>query len=304
MYYNNDTTIEVTAYKGTLSNLFEQIKAHTFDILDLNVHEVILNYTHHLKQTNTTPDLDKASSFIYMASLLILQKGRALFPNTRDQEDDEEEDMVPSSPLNPQELKAHRSQLQKLAEKLKHRATLKRDVWGVPPTNQNSFMHSKQHKENMDSQKTCPQRIENMPILLLVKHYHFALAKAKKRKTRSVHQVMAPALPSLSQCLDAIHPYLKTGQSVTMNTLLRILTPPPPPPPPQATKDGVPATTTLSQQNQVLYKKLLVFLSLLELCRLSFVRLSQTKAFSDIDISVKKEMSLENKMKLLENSFS
>ena len=298
MHTTVDIRICQKAYNGTLNQLFEQIKTKEVDILDINLFEVISGYHNHLKQGNSSPDLDKMSAFITMAGVLIVQKAKALFPDDGETEDEDEELNPP--PLNPKARAERRNQLQKLSEKLYQKDILKRDVWGVPKTDCKETLYSKHPGEGTDFQKedfkfSSPhQEIEKLPVLHLLQHYYLTLNKAKKRTSKTLRPALAPALPGLSECIGAINPHLKTGQSVKMSRLLQIIDPP------QTSKEGNGTTWALSQ-NHALTRRLLVFLSLLELCRLSLVHLSQTQVFSDIDISVRKELSLENKIKLIES---
>ncbi len=283
--------VQIKEFTGPLDLLLQLIRREEMDILDIDIHKITHQYLTFI-ETQTLPDLDSAGDFIKMAATLIYIKSKSLLPNDVSTNlcEEEEEDMQtdPKQELVKNLLRVQK--LQKIAKHLYQHPLLGRDVWsrqsilslsnnlknkksnskndslGIPtvlkmPTiNLNSQSSDSQSSDSQSSDNLSP----NTPFstLNLLKVYQ----KTQISKQSSIVSITQP-IPSVSDSIRAIRSLLTAGSQWKMSQLI----------------DG-------TERKNVFSQTLVVFLSLLELSRLGIVSLRQDSHFSDIIISVIKDI--------------
>lgn len=81
-------------FEGPADLLLQLIEKHKIDIFDIPIAELLGQYMQVLDEMKTVHDLDYMSSFLVMASQLILIKSRMLLPREQEDEEDPREPLV------------------------------------------------------------------------------------------------------------------------------------------------------------------------------------------------------------------
>jgi len=130
-------------------------------------------------------------------------------------------------------------------------------------------------KDTIDKGLLLHKVILSSKVLIRLLRAYYRIQTRKSQKTQLQ---LEEALPTLSDCISALRSYLIVGASFTMSSLYK----------------KVPQKKEMSI--------LMIFLSFLELSRLSILTLHQSRDFSDIMVSVKsslQEIHLESKIQEL-----
>ena len=252
--------IKIEKFTGPLDLLLDLIRREEMDILEIDIHKITeqnLNFLN--QQKENLLDLDSAGEFIKMAALLMYIKSKSLFPSL---EVETEEELEENAKALQQQLLKSLLKLQaakKACLELKQRALLNKDVWGGGFTLEKAL-------GDLKNDPISKSTIKQEPILKLMRAHNRVFQKKGKNVIPSVIGPSAP-LPFLSDCIRSLHSYFVVGHVLKMSSLIS------------------------AQKGSTLARTLVTFLSLLELSRLGIVSLDQEKEFSDIAISVKKQLN-------------
>ena len=94
-----DYNIKINEFEGPLDLLLHLIKESNIDIYDISIEEITKQYLDYLNSMKKL-DIEIASSYLVMASELMLIKSKSLLPNNKDEEEIEEEELNKEALIN------------------------------------------------------------------------------------------------------------------------------------------------------------------------------------------------------------
>ncbi|HYC54974.1 MAG TPA: segregation/condensation protein A [Candidatus Binatia bacterium] len=121
-------TVRLNAFEGPLDLLLHLVRSNELDIYNLPIAEITDQYLAYLGMFEEL-NLDVAGEYLVMAASLMYMKSRLLLP--RDEEDEEEEDEEVADLVR---QLAEYQRYREVAEALRDRLLLDRDVFRRPPT--------------------------------------------------------------------------------------------------------------------------------------------------------------------------
>ncbi|RME16259.1 MAG: hypothetical protein D6797_04940 [Bdellovibrio sp.] len=243
--------VHIERFEGPLGLLLHLIRKEEMDIFDINIHEITRQYLEYIKKMKEL-NLELAGEFIAMAATLIHIKSKMLLPQYNE-EGEEEEAIDPRKELV-QRLVEYQT-FQEASQRLYALPLLGRDVWA---------RGRREVIQPLEDQEEEEIQLEENPLFALILSYRTALKNMK----RSVHRV-GKDLPSIGERVRELKNRLIRGIRVTFSSLM---------------------DRTLNQEDQK-SQILVTFLSLLELGKLGFVRLFQSKNFEEIYIETLREVN-------------
>ena len=247
--------MQTPQFEGPLDLLLSLIRRNQMNIFDINIHDITHQYMNYIEQMKQL-NLNLAGEFIAMAATLIHIKSRMLLPQD-DTADDEDEELDPRHAL-----------VQRLLEyrKYQHAAGL---LNGRPLLGRNTWPRALPESAAKKMRDLTPE-----PSLVIGDEALFDLATAfarVRKKSKKVVHTVGLGLQSIAQRIAEMKLQLKLQSKVLFSALIN-------------------KKQMAEQQGQ----KLITFLSLLELGKLGFVNLFQSKTFGEIYIHTKKNIDLNS----------
>ena len=88
-----DYNIKINEFEGPLDLLLHLIKQSNIDIYDISITEITKDYLDYINKMQEL-NIDVASSYLVMASELMVIKSRSLLPTNNEETNDEEEELT------------------------------------------------------------------------------------------------------------------------------------------------------------------------------------------------------------------
>lgn len=260
---SNPYKIELDVFEGPLDLLLHLVKKHELEIFDIPIGFITEKYLEYLAMMKTM-NLEVAGEYLLMAATLAYIKSKELLPPDPNELEDDFEGLELEEADPRQELIRRLLEYQKYKNAgadLANRPVMGRNVWlrGAPQEDSITTV------ADLDPLET----LSEFPVVKLIAALDRILSKAKIEVT---HDVTIERL-SVSQCINDLIERLEKEGQFTFSSCFRFLTEP-------------------MSEMDARQEAVTVFLSILEMAKLSLIKIAQTlEEDGDGDIVIARSMT-------------
>lgn len=261
--FSNPYKIELDVFEGPLDLLLHLVKKHELDILDIPICFITEKYLQYLSLMKTM-NLEVAGEYLLMAATLAYIKSKELLPPDPNELEDDFEG------LDLEEMDPRQELIRRLLEYQKYK-NAGADLASRPVMGRNVWLRGLPQEDSITTTSDIDplETLSEFPVVKLIAALDKILSKAKIEVT---HDVTIERL-SVSQCINELIERLEKEGQFTFSSCFRFL--------------KEPMSAMDARQEAVT-----VFLSILEMAKLSLIKIAQTLGEDgDGDIVIARSMT-------------